>query len=306
MSEKQLKYQNKVKIISFIFMVAGLLLVLLWSIKKNEQPAPQTNTRLLTINYTDNGVSNKYDYTCKNDGCVLSSQGGMFAIVKDGSYHLINLTNKSDKELNLTMTKNFLVADTEFYGLVYTKTDTNAATFYEMSKEQNLFEDELNYESMNNNDVKTYLTKLYQRGLFYTIKDTKGEIVNINTNEVVLEDVTGLVVDDTELYIVSSKGVSSFESDNTLKQNLTDAKKVFPSIFEHQFVIQDSDDYLKLATLSGTKGDKLVEVGNGVVESVKITNGIMEVIIQDQDYATNQKTYKYEYDFVNKKLTPIA
>ena len=35
MTESQLKYMNKVKLISFIILVAGLLLVLVWSIMKN-------------------------------------------------------------------------------------------------------------------------------------------------------------------------------------------------------------------------------------------------------------------------------
>ena len=37
LTEKQLKYQNKVKLIAFIIMVSGLLLVLLWSIKRKDE-----------------------------------------------------------------------------------------------------------------------------------------------------------------------------------------------------------------------------------------------------------------------------
>ena len=81
MTESQLKYMNKVKLISFIILTAGLLLVLVWSIMKNktvEEPVEEEKT--LAINYEIYGTSTKYDYSCATEDCVLSSQEGLFAL----------------------------------------------------------------------------------------------------------------------------------------------------------------------------------------------------------------------------------
>ena len=67
MTESQLKYMNKVKAISFCILVAGLLLVLVWSIMKNKvaqtPSTPQVQTKTLAINYEADGVKKKYDFT---------------------------------------------------------------------------------------------------------------------------------------------------------------------------------------------------------------------------------------------------
>ena len=111
MTESQIKYMNKVKLISFIILVIGLLLVLAFSIIYHKKPAETEELpTTLAINYEANGEAAKYDFTCATQDCVLSSQAGAYALVKDGSYKLVSLTNGTTKELNLpTINSNFMV-----------------------------------------------------------------------------------------------------------------------------------------------------------------------------------------------------
>jgi len=308
LNEKQLKYQNKVKLISFIILVVGLLLVLYWSIKNKEIPeneAPQS--RILAINYKNaKGEDVKYDYTCTDDACVLGSQAGEFALVKDESYKLINLSSGASTILNLpTMTKNFMVANGDFYGLIYTKDETNAGSFYEHSRTRTIFDGDLNYDEMDQNDVRDALTKLYPRGYFYRIKDGVGKLTKLEDNSLVIDNISGVVAYNTELYIASDTGISYFDADGILVNKLNDTNKVFPVMHEDKFVILDKDNYLKLSTIEGVRSDKMVEVKEGKVQSVKVENGIVRIIIEDKDYETTQKVTKYEYDIDNTKLSPI-
>ena len=303
MTEEQLKYQNKVKLIACIFLIAGLLLVLLWSIKKNEAPKkPANKGSNLTITYT----GGTYDYKCNNTGCALSSQAGLYALVNDGGYHLINLSAKTDKEIKLpTIAKNYMVAAEEFYGLVYTKAESNIASFYEASKDRSLFDDELSYEAMDKDNVRDALIRLYPRGYFYVIKEASGQLYDINNNAVVIENVTGCVVDNTDVYVVSDKGVSAIEQDNSLSEHLTNVKKVYAVMYDHKFVVLDNDGNLKLAAITGEIGDTILETQGRNVQSVSVANTTLKVVVEDAEYATNQKVHNYEYDFTTKQLKTI-
>ena len=307
MTEKQLKYQNKVKLISFIIMTAGLLLVLLWSFQKNNAPVPiEDNSQIIIINYVTNGNENSYEYTCINEGCTLSSQSGSFALVVDGSNRLVNLITGESKELQIpAMTKNFMIADEVFYGLVYTKGETNSATFYDSGRDRSMFDDTLNYEAMNTDSVRSYLTRLYPRGLFYSITETSGQLYDIDNQNVVIDNVSGIVVDGDGIYIVSNQGVASFGEDNTLTQHLTNVKKAFAVLYDHQFVVLDSDNNLKLASLTGEVGEPLIAVGERNVKSVDVNNTTLRVVIEDEDFANNQKLHNYEYNFASKEVKTI-
>ena len=308
LNEKQLKYQNKVKLISFIILVVGLLLVLFWSIKNKEVPEnTEPQSRTLAINYKNaKGEDAKYDYTCASDTCVLASQAGEFALVKDESYKLVNLASGASTILNLpTMTKNFMVANGDFYGLVYTKDETNGGSFYEHSKTRTIYDGELNYDEMNADAVRESLTKLYPRGYFYIIKDSVGKLYKLDDNTLVIDNISGMVSHNTELYIASEKGISYFDAEGQLIDKLTDAKQVFAEMHEEKFVILDKDNFLKLSTLDGERSDKMVEVKEGRIQSIKVENGIVRIIIEDKDYETTQKLIKYEYDIDNTKLSPI-
>ena len=153
MTEKQLKYMNKIKDISFFILVAGLIIVLVWSIMNKNASKPKEEeipAKVLAINYDKNGEKAKYDFTCATQDCILSSQAGSYALVKDGSYKLVNLSNGSNKELQLpTMAKNFMVAGDTFYGLVFTADQTNKASFYDATTGETMYTSELNYEKMN-------------------------------------------------------------------------------------------------------------------------------------------------------------
>jgi hypothetical protein len=303
MTEEQLKYQGKVRLIAAGVLIAGLLLILLWSVKKNETPKKPANSgNNLSITYS----GGNYEYKCKNANCALSSQAGIFALVNDGGYHLINLSTKTDKEVKLpTVAKNYMLAGEEFYGLVYTKGESNFASFYEASKDRSLFDDELSFEAMDKESVREALIRLYPRGYFYVIKESSGQIFDINNNSVVAENVVGCVVDNTDVYIVNDKGVLSIEQDNSLLEHLNSVKKVYPAMYDHKFVVLDNDGNLKLAAITGEIGDTILETNNRNVQSVVITNTVLKVVVEDVDYATNQKVYNYEYDFTTKQLKTI-
>ena len=194
MTEKQLKYMNKVKAISFGILVAGLLLVLLWSIMKNKKTnkpvTPQPEAKVLAINYEKDGTKTKYDFTCATQECILSSQTGVYALIKDGEYKLVNLEKGTNKSLDApTMNKNFMVAGDDFYGLVFTSDETNKASFYDAATGQTMYKQELNYEKMDEEEVRAVLNKMYPRKLFYLIKEDASIINNITTTETVLENV---------------------------------------------------------------------------------------------------------------------
>jgi len=304
MTEEQLKYQNKVKLFAAIVLIIGLVFILLWSIKKNETPArPATRGNSLAITYS----GGNYEYKCKNTSCSLSSQAGIYALVKDGGYHLINLSAKTDKEVKLpTVAKNYMVASQEFYGLVYTKAESNFASFYEASKDRSLFDDELSYEAMDKDSVRDVLVRLYPRGYFYAIKEGSSQIFDINNNSVVVENVNGCVVDDNNVYVVTDKGALSVEQDNSLSEHLNNVKQVYPAMYDHKFVVLDNDGNLKLATITGEIGETILETQNRNVQSVSVTNTTLKVVVEDAEYATNQKVQNYEYDFTTKQLKTIG
>ena len=310
MTEKQLKYMNKVKAISFCILVAGLLLVLLWSIMKNKKTTtpvtPQPEAKVLAINYEKNGAKTKYDFTCATQECILSSQTGVYALVKDGNYKLVNLEKGTNKELNVpVMNKNFMIAGDDFYGLVFTSDETNKASFYNATNGQTMYSQVLDYEKMNEEEVRDVLNKMYPRKLIYVIKEETSEINNLESTEPVLENVKAVFYYESKLYAINDKGLNLFKEDNTVETTLADAKEIYNAMYQENIIILDKDGKIKTSTLDGTKGDAILEVGTNTVESVNVTNGILRVVLQDKDYETNKKVIKYEYDFETKKLNPI-
>ncbi len=307
MTESQIKYMNKVKLISFIILVIGLLLVLAFSIIYHKKPAETEELpTTLAINYEANGEAAKYDFTCATQDCVLSSQAGVYALVKDGSYKLVSLTNGTTKELNLpTINSNFMVADENFYGIVYTKDETNKASFYDSETESAFYEDDLDYQKMNTEEVQAVLSKMYPRKLFYIIKEELGSIVNYNTNEIVLDNVKGIFYYENELYAINDKGLNLFKEDGTVSTLLTDTKEVYNAIYKDKLVVLSKANKIKVATLKGELGADILDLGENKVDSMNVTNGILRIILQDKDYATNQKLIKYEYDFENNKLNTV-
>ena len=307
MTESQIKYMNKVKLISFIILVIGLLLVLAFSIIYHKKPAETEELpTTLAINYEANGEAAKYDFTCATQDCVLSSQAGVYALVKDGSYKLVSLTNGTTKELNLpTINSNFMVADENFYGIVYTKDETNKASFYDSETESAFYEDDLDYQKMNTEEVQAVLSKMYPRKLFYIIKEELGSVVNYNTNEIVLDNVKGIFYYENELYAINDKGLNLFKEDGTVSTLLTDTKEVYNAIYKDKIVILSKANKIKVATLKGELGADILDLGENKVDSMNVTNGILRIILQDKDYATNQKLIKYEYDFENNKLNTV-
>jgi uncharacterized protein with PQ loop repeat len=307
MTESQLKYMNKVKLISFIILVAGLLLVLVWSIMKNNvnNNGGNSQSQTLAINYENAGAMSKYDFTCATTDCILSSQAGTFALVRDGAYKLIDLVKGTNKQLTLpTMTKNFMVADTEFYGLVYTKDESNKASFYDYANNKTLFEDELSYEKMNEEEIRTVLNKMFPRKLLYVITDETSMVVNMTDGEPALQNVKGAFYYENELYVVNS-GLHLFKEDGTVEARLEDTKEVYKAVYKDSIVILDKDNIIKVATLKGVKGDKILELGENKVHDINVTNGILRIVLEDKDYATNNKLVKYEYDFETKKLKTV-
>ncbi len=307
MTESQIKYMNKVKLISFIILVIGLLLVLAFSIIYHKKPAETEELpTTLAINYEANGEAAKYDFTCATQDCVLSSQAGVYALVKDGSYKLVSLTNGTTKELNLpTINSNFMVADENFYGIVYTKDETNKASFYDSETESAFYEDDLDYQKMNTEEVQAVLSKMYPRKLFYIIKEELGSVVNYNTNEIVLDNVKGIFYYENELYAINDKGLNLFKEDGTVSTLLTDTKEVYNAIYKDKLVVLSKANKIKVATLKGELGADILDLGENKVDSMNVTNGILRIILQDKDYATNQKLIKYEYDFENNKLNTV-
>ena len=307
MTESQIKYMNKVKLISFIILVIGLLLVLAFSIIYHKKPAETEELpTTLAINYEANGEAAKYDFTCATQDCVLSSQAGVYALVKDGSYKLVSLTNGTTKELNLpTINSNFMVADENFYGIVYTKDETNKASFYDSETESAFYEDDLDYQKMNTEEVQAVLSKMYPRKLFYIIKEELGSVVNYNTNEIVLDNVKGIFYYENELYAINDKGLNLFKEDGTVSTLLTDTKEVYNAIYKDKIVVLSKANKIKVATLKGELGADILDLGENKVDSMNVTNGILRIILQDKDYATNQKLIKYEYDFENNKLNTV-
>ena len=307
MTESQIKYMNKVKLISFIILVIGLLLVLAFSIIYHKKPAETEELpTTLAINYEANGEAAKYDFTCATQDCVLSSQAGAYALVKDGSYKLVSLTNGTTKELNLpTINSNFMVADENFYGIVYTKDETNKASFYDSETESAFYEDELDYQKMNTEEVQAVLSKMYPRKLFYVVKEELGSIVNYSTNETVLDNVKGIFYYENELYAINDKGLNLFKEDGTVSTLLTDTKEVYNAIYKDKIVVLSKANKIKVATLKGELGSDILDLGENKVDSMNVTNGILRIILQDKDYATNQKLIKYEYDFENNKLNTV-
>ena len=308
MTESQLKYMNKVKLISFIILVAGLLLVLVWSIMKNNvnNNGGNSQSQTLAINYENAGVKSKYDFTCATTDCILSSQAGTFALVKDGAYKLIDLVKGTNKQLTLpTMTKNFMVADTEFYGLVYTKDESNKASFYDYANNKTLFEDELSYEKMNEEEIRTVLNKMFPRKLLYVITDETSMVVNMTDGEPALQNVKGAFYYENELYAINDKGLNLFKEDGTVSTLLTDTKEVYNAIYKDKIVVLSKANKIKVATLKGELGADILDLGENKVDSMNVTNGILRIILQDKDYATNQKLIKYEYDFENNKLNTV-
>ena len=307
MTESQIKYMNKVKLISFIILVIGLLLVLAFSIIYHKKPAETEELpTTLAINYEANGEAAKYDFTCATQDCVLSSQAGVYALVKDGSYKLVSLTNGTTKELNLpTINNNFMVADENFYGIVYTKDETNKASFYDSETESAFYEDELDYQKMNTEEVQAVLSKMYPRKLFYVVKEELGSIVNYSTSETVLDNVKGIFYYENELYAINDKGLNLFKEDGTVSTLLTDTKEVYNAIYKDKIVVLSKANKIKVATLKGELGADILDLGENKVDSMNVTNGILRIILQDKDYATNQKLIKYEYDFENNKLNTV-
>ena len=309
MTEKQLKYMNKIKAISFFILVAGLILVLVWSIMNKNASKPKEEeipAKVLAINYDKNGEKAKYDFTCATQDCILSSQAGSYALVKDGSYKLVNLSNGSNKELQLpTMAKNFMVAGDTFYGLVFTADQTNKASFYDATTGETMYASELNYEKMNEQEVRDVLNKMYPRKLFFIIKEELGTVMNTETKEAIIDNVKAVFYHENALYAIDSKGLSLFKEDNSLEEKITGVKEVYNAIYKENILILDTDNKIKTSTLTGEKGDTILELGEGKVESLNISNGILRITVQDKDYETNKKLVKYEYDFEAKKLTPI-
>ena len=307
MTESQLKYMNKVKLISFIILTAGLLLVLVWSIMKNktvEEPVEEEKT--LAINYEIDGTSTKYDYSCATEDCVLSSQEGLFALVRDGSYKLVSLTKGTTKELNLpTINKNFMVAADEFYGILYTKDETNKASFYDDATEETLYEDELDYEKMDTEEIHKALNKMYPRKLFFIIKEELGSVINLETEATVLDKVTGIFYYENELYAINDKGLNLFKEDGTVNTLLQDTKEIYNAVYKDKIVILDNDNKIKTSTLKGVKGQNILDLGENKVDSINVTNGILRIILKDKDYDTNNKLIKFEYDFENNKLNTV-
>lgn len=303
LTEKQLKYQNKVKLIAFIIMVSGLLLVLLWSIKRKDEGNTQPVKSTVAINYTSSdGAAKSYNYTCASTSCSLSSQAGDFALINDGSYILLNLTTGQTDKLELpSMTKNFMVASDEFYGLVYTKDESNSAAFYESSQTRSIYDGELPYNEMNTKEISEALSQLYPRGYFYKVEEGVGSLYKLEGNEQVITGIEGFVTKDGVLYIITNKGVSYFDEAGTIVNKLTDAKKVYAAMHEDKFIIVDKDGQLKLATLEGERVETISEI-TGNIQTLTVENGILTVVVEDADYATNQKTIKYEYSIDAKQL----
>ena len=303
LTEKQLKYQNKVKLIAFIIMVSGLLLVLLWSIKRKDEGNTQPVKSTVAINYTSSdGVAKSYNYTCASTSCSLSSQAGDFALINDGSYILLNLTTGQTDKLELpSMTKNFMVAGDEFYGLVYTKDESNSAAFYESSQTRSIYDGELPYNEMNTKEISEALSQLYPRGYFYKVEEGVGSLYKLEGNEQVITGIEGFVTKDGVLYIITNKGVSYFDEAGTIVNKLADAKKVYAAMHEDKFIIVDKDGQLKLATLEGERVETISEI-TGNIQTLTVENGILTVVVEDADYATNQKTIKYEYSIDAKQL----
>ena len=310
MTESQLKYMNKVKLISFCILVAGLILVLVWSIMKNKvakNPEPTTpQTQTLAINYEKDGTKTKYDFTCATADCVLSSQAGTFALVKDGAYKLVDLVKGTNKQLTLpTMSKNFMVAGTDFYGLVYTKDESNKASFYDYKNNKTLFEDELSYEKMNEAEVRNVLNKMFPRNLLYVITDESSMIVNMTDGEPSLQSVKGVFYYENELYAINSEGLNLFKEDGSVEKRLDDAKEIYNALYKDSIIILDKDNKIKAATLKGEKGEDILELGENKVNDITVTNGILRIVLEDKDYETNKKLVKYEYDFETKKLKTV-
>ena len=309
MTEKQLKYMNKIKTISFFILVAGLILVLVWSIMNKNASKPKEEeipAKVLAINYDKNGTKAKYDFTCATQDCILSSQAGSYALVKDNTYKLINLSNGSNKELQLpAMAKNFMVAGDTFYGLVFTADQTNKASFYDATSGETMYASELNYEKMNENEVRDVLNKMYPRKLFFIIKEELGTVINTETKETIIDNVKAVFYHENALYAIDSKGLSLFKEDNTVEEKITGVKEVYNAMYKENILILDTDNKIKTSTLTGEKGDTILELGEGKVDSLNISNGILRITVQDKDYETNKKLVKYEYDFEAKKLTPI-
>ena len=76
-------------------------------------------------------------------------------------------------------------------------------------------------------------------------------------------------------------------------------------MYDHKFVVLDNDGNLKLATLAGEVGESILEVGNRNVQSVSVTDNIMKVVVEDEEFVSNQKVHNYEYDFTTKQLKTI-
>lgn len=308
MTESQLKYMNKVKLRSFIILVVGLLLILVWSIMKNnvaKEPTDNGN-QTLAINYVVDGNEKKYDFTCATTDCVLSSQAGTFALVKDGAYKLVDLVVGTNKQLTLpTMTKNFMIAGTDFYGLVYTKDESNKASFYDYGSNKTLFEDELSYEKMNEEEVRTVLNKMFPRKLLYVITDDSAMIVNMTDGEPSLQNVKGVFYYENELYVINNEGLNSYKEDGTVEKKITDAKDIYNVLYTDSIVVLDKDNKIKLSTLKGERGDTIIELGENKVNDITASNGILRIVLADKDYETNKKLVKYEYDFETKKLKTV-
>lgn len=310
MTESQLKYMNKVKIISFCILVVGLLLVLVWSIMKNKiaqtPETPVVQTKTLAINYEVDSQQKKYDFTCETQDCILSSQAGSVALVKDGSYKIVDLVKGTSKKVELpTIAKNFMIASDEFYGLIYTKDQTNKASFYDYANNKTLFEDELSYEKMNEETVRTVLNKMYPRKLLYVITEESSNIINLTDGEPALQNVTGVFYYESELYAINDKGLNLFKEDGTVETSLSTVKTIYNATNKDTIIVLDKDNKIKTATLKGEVGEDIIELGENQVNDISISNGILRIILQDKDYATNKKLLKYEYDFETKKLKTI-
>ena len=310
MTEAQLKYMNKVKLITFCILVAGLLLVLVWSIMKNKvaqtPSTPQVQTKTLAINYEVDGTKKKYDFTCETQECILSSQAGIMALVKDGSYKILDLVKGTNKKVELpTMGKNFMIAGDEFYGLIYSKDQTNKASFYDYANQKTLFEDELSYDKMNEETVRAALNKMYPRKLIYVITEDSSMIVNLTDGEPALQNVNGVFYYENELYAINDKGLNLFKEDGTVETTLSDVKMIFNATNKDTIIVLDKDNKIKTATLKGEKGEEILDIGENQINDINVTNGILRIILQDKDYATNKKLIKYEYNFETKKLSTI-
>ena len=158
---------------------------------------------------------------------------------------------------------------------------------------------------MNTEEVQAVLRKMYPRKLFYVVKEELGSIVNYSTNETVLDNVKGIFYYENELYAINDKGLNLFKEDGTVSTLLTDTKEVYNAIYKDKIVVLSKANKIKVATLKGELGADILDLGENKVDSMNVTNGILRIILQDKDYATNQKLIKYEYDFENNKLNTV-